>query len=230
MLRITLGGEEFTDFPTDQESGYVKLIFPQAGGGRPVMRTYTIRQQNQESIDVDFALHDAQGPASSWAVNAKIGDSILIGGPGPKRLVTQDADWFVICGDMTALPAISVNLALLPADAQGYAIIEVVDEADIQPLIHPENMQLLWVINKPNFHSGESPLLEKLQQIKPMNGRLSVWVACEFSVMKAIRKHLKSTYELPKSHFYTSSYWKFGLSEDQHKIVKKQDTDKTLNL
>lgn len=226
MLRISLGGAAMANFPEDQESGYVKLIFPRDGGGRPLMRTYTVINQTPTSIDIDFAIHEAKGPASSWAVNAKVGDQITVGGPGPKRLVTQEADWFIIAGDMTALPAISVNLALLPADAKGYAVIEVVSEADIRELVHPTSLQVIWVVNKASQNPDINPLLEQIKALPQIEGDLSVWVACEFSSMRAIRKYLKTTFELPKSHFYTSSYWKMGVSEDEHKIAKREDTEK----
>ena len=89
------------------------------------MRTYTVSAQRDDEIDVDFALHEAEGPASMWARNAQAGDQVLVGGPGPKKLINNDADWFLLVGDMTALPAITVNLAQLPADARGYAVLEV---------------------------------------------------------------------------------------------------------
>ncbi|QDS89135.1 Vibriobactin utilization protein ViuB [Rosistilla ulvae] len=140
MLRVTLGGDALASFPEDQESAYIKLIFPQGEGQRPILRTYTIRHQRPTEIDVDFALHDAKGPALTWAANAQPGDRILVGGPGPKKLIQHQADWFLLAGDMSALPAISVNLSKLPADAVGYAVIEVLSESDIQSLDHPEKM------------------------------------------------------------------------------------------
>ena len=61
---------------------------------------------------------------------------------------------------MTALPAISVNLAQPPNNAVGYAVIEVLSEADIQPLVHPENVELHWVIN-PEADPKVAPLVER---------------------------------------------------------------------
>ena len=89
MCRVTLGGAGMVDFPIDQESAYIKLIFPQDAGSRPLMRTYTVSVQRDDAIDVDFALHETEGPASSWARNAQVGDQILIGGPGPKKLINN---------------------------------------------------------------------------------------------------------------------------------------------
>lgn len=224
MLRVTLGGAAISEFPTDQESAYIKLIFPLPDDPRGLMRTYTIRQQRSDAFDVDFVLHDDAGPASNWARDAKPGDSILIGGPGPKKLVDNSADWFLIAGDMTALPAISVNLEQLPADARGHAVIEVVDERDIQPLRHPAGIELHWLVNP---HPGQNSelLVEHVRQLSWMAGRPSIWAACEFSSMRALRKHLREQREVARSDLYISSYWKFGNSEDQHKVAKREDAE-----
>ena len=221
MLRISLGGAGFAGFPASQESAYIKLLFSQTGD-RPLMRTYTIRQQRDNEIDVDFVLHDTDGPASGWAKTAQVGDMIQIGGPGLKKLINFEADWFLLAGDMTALPAISVNLALLPKDAVGYAVIEVLSEADIQPLIHPENVELYWVIN-PEADPEGRPLVERIVQLPWLTGEPAVWIACEFNSMRALRRHFKQAHVLPKSHFYTSSYWKIGCNEGEHKLVKQED-------
>jgi len=70
-----------------------------------------------DESDVDFALHEICGPATFRALNTKVGDSIMVGGPGPRKLVHPDADWFLLVGDMTALPAISGNIEMLPENA-----------------------------------------------------------------------------------------------------------------
>ncbi|TVU71259.1 siderophore-interacting protein [Cobetia crustatorum] len=224
MLRITLGGDGLVDFPQEQESAYIKLLFPRGEGERPLMRTYTIRHQRPTEIDVDFALHEHMGPASLWATNAQPGDRILIGGPGPKKLINHAADWFLLAGDMTALPAISVNLAELPQGAQGHAVLEVTDDADIQLLAHPEGVQLHWVVN-PHPDPDGTPLLEKVKSLPWQEGELAVWAACEFGSMRALRRFLKEEHEIPKSHFYVSSYWKIGQTEDGHKLAKQQDNE-----
>ena len=222
MLRVTLGGDAMDDFPADQESAYIKLLFPQPGQSRPLMRTYTVRHQRNQEIDVDFALHETCGPASNWAASARPGDRILVGGPGPKKLLNSDADWFLLVGDMTALPAISVNLALLPADARGYAVLEVTDNADIQTLEHPGNLALHWVIN-PTPNPDTTPLLDRIRQLPWLEGQPAVWAACEFNGMRALRRYFRQEQPIAKSHLYISSYWKIGSTEDQHKVAKQED-------
>lgn len=224
MRRITLGGEGLAGFPADQESAYIKLAFPRSEGEKPLMRTYTIRHQRATEIDVDFALHEHMGPASRWAVNTRPGDSILVGGPGAKKLINPQGDWYLLAGDMTALPAISVNLAALPDDARGHSVIEISQESDKQPLAHPENIQLHWVINPKPDPTGK-PLLNKVQSLPRLPGQPAIWAACEFGSMRALRRFLKQTYDLPKSFFYVSSYWKIGQTEDGHKVAKQQDSE-----
>lgn len=222
MLRVTLGGSELAGFPEDQESAYIKLIFPQHGESRPLMRTYTVSAQRSDEIDVDFVLHAADGPASAWARKAKPGDQIVVGGPGPKKLINKDADWYLLVGDMTALPAIAVNLAQLPEDARGYAVLEVVTEGDIQMLQHPENIEIHWVINA-TPDSDSSTLLQRVEQLCWLAGQPAVWTACEFHSMRALRTYFKQQRQVLKSHLYISSYWKINSTEDQHKIAKRDD-------
>ncbi|YCH21626.1 siderophore-interacting protein [Pseudomonas sp. D1-3] len=224
MLRLTLGGGEIDSFPADQESAYIKLMFSTPGSDKDLVRTYTVRQQRADQFDVDFVLHEDAGPASQWAKDAKPGDRIAIGGPGPKKLVDNSADWFLVIGDMTALPAISVNLEQLPVGARGHAIIEVIDAQDIQPLRHPAGIELHWLINP---RPGENPqlLVDHVRQLEWLPGRPSIWAACEFSGMRALRQHLKQERQVDRKDLYISSYWKLGSSEDQHKAVKREDAE-----
>lgn len=226
MRRITLGGEAFADFPKHQEGGYIKLMLPdnQSADAKILMRTYTILNQRDTEMDIDFVIHSPEGPASLWAKNAKVGDSVLIGGPGPKKMINAQADWVLIAGDMSALPAITVNLRELNDDAKGYAVIEVMAETEIQPLIHPKGVELIWII-KPHTEADKHPLLARIQTLDWLAGQPAVWVACEFNQMRALRRYFKSEHDIAKTHLYISSYWKLGNTEDEHKIIKKQDVE-----
>ncbi|WP_027854189.1 siderophore-interacting protein [Marinobacterium litorale] len=226
MQRITLGGSAMAEFPSDQQSAYIKLYFPKGEAEKPDVRTYTIRHQRDGEIDVDFNLHDdgSSGPASLWARNTRPGDRILVGGPGPKKMINQEADWFLLVGDMTALPAISVNLAQLPEHAMGHAVIDVMDPADIQTLERPLGIQLHWLVNPSPDPKGER-LVEHVRMLALPDGTPSVWAACEFSSMKQLRQHLREALKVPREQLYISSYWKLGQSEAQHKVTKSRDAE-----
>ncbi|WP_106477807.1 siderophore-interacting protein [Phytohalomonas tamaricis] len=223
MLRVTLGGEGMKTFPADQSGAYVKLHCPNEEGQISV-RTYTVRAQRDDAIDVDFVLHDHGGPASRWAANAQPGDTINVGGPGPKKRVAPDADWYLLAGDMTALPAISDNIEALPEHARGYAVIEVLGAEDIQPLSTPAHFDIKWVINP---HPGDNSdlLVDTLRTLPWLSGRPTVWSACEFSSMRKLRAYFKNECGLQRNELYVSSYWKLGSSEDGHRLEKRADAE-----
>ncbi|WP_375748232.1 siderophore-interacting protein [Vibrio sp. HN007] len=239
MQRILLQSDKFADYPSDCEGGYVKLLFNKEGGtklpkimgGRPVMRTYTIRSFDPaaSTIEIDFVRHVSDshsnlevegGFASHWAETAKQGDSISVAGPGLIQGLKKDADWFFLVADMTALPAMSVKLKNLRADAQGYAVVEVASKEDIQSIEHPEGIEVEWVIKPQNEASS---LHENVLKKKWLDGVVSIWCACEFDSMKALRQYFRNEKEVDKDSIYISSYWKDGVTEDGHKIIKSQD-------
>ncbi|HET7267695.1 MAG TPA: siderophore-interacting protein [Oleiagrimonas sp.] len=225
MLRVTLGGEGLKTFPADQASAYVKLIFPIPGQERPLLRTYTVRNHRDDGIDIDFALHgDSGGPACNWARTCQPGDTIDIAGPGPKKVVDHDADWVLMVGDMTALPAISVNIEQLPAHARGHAIIEVPDAADRQDLPLPDNLELQWIVNPTPGRT--TPLVDAVASLHWPGDRQSVWCACEFNSMRALRKHFRDERGVAREQMYISSYWIHGSDEGEHKVIKRADAER----
>lgn len=230
MLRLTLAGEDLVSFPNDAAGAYFKFQF-KSNDAKPVMRTYTVAnyRSDENEIDVDFMLHShreesGEGVAAAWAMQAKAGDTIDIFGPGPATYINEQADWFLLAADMTALPALTANLQRLPPDAIGYVVIEILSLEDKQDLALPVNMGRKWVIN-PHAGSDESPLAKAIESLQWLDGQPAVWTACEFKTMKKIREYYRQTRSVPKSHLYISSYWKLGLKEEQHKHEKRKDAD-----
>lgn len=229
MRRLTLHGEELASFPEDAEGGYFKLVFPGDDPEKPVLRTYTVAKYRSSlhEIDVDFMLHTSSdgsvaGVAAPWAMQVQLGDTIGIFGPGPATLINTDADWYLLAADMTALPALVATLRCLPADAKGYAVIEIIADGDRQELPMPVGIEVIWVIN-PQPGSDDSPLYLAIKKLAWLSGRAAIWAACEFKTMKKSRQYFKQEKSVEKSHLYISSYWKKGLQEEEHKIAKRDD-------
>ncbi|MEM0978702.1 MAG: siderophore-interacting protein [Cyanobacteria bacterium P01_H01_bin.58] len=235
LQRVTFTGDDLTDFPENYESGYVKLLFSKNGQAiddpdqveksKYLTRTYTVRAFSREKneLALEFSLHGSKsGPAARWAAAAKPGEQILMGGPGPTKLVDHQADWFLLAGDMSGLPALACNLEQLPENAQGHAVIEVVSESDKQTFKVPDGFSIDWVINdKPGENSDA--LLEGIKVVPWKEGNPYVWVACEFDSMRKIRDYMKNSRNIEKDHIYISSYWKFDRTEEQHRVDKKID-------
>ncbi|MFC7049411.1 siderophore-interacting protein [Emcibacter nanhaiensis] len=225
MLRLTLGGDGMASFPADQAGGYVKLMLPLPGSERPAVRTYTIRAQRQREIDIDFVLHEDGGPASRWALDAEPGGKIMVGGPGPKKPIDPTAGWVLTVGDMTALPAISVNLASLPPHVRGHAVLEILSADDRQDLKKPDGVELHWLVNPLPGQNSEL-LLDKVKTLDWPEKAPHIWTACEFSGMKALRSYYLDECSHDKKCLYVSSYWKHGSSEDKHKVLKREDAER----
>ncbi|MCF4173342.1 MULTISPECIES: siderophore-interacting protein [Vibrio] len=229
MLRISFYSEELKAFPSDSVGGYIKFLFNEYGGtditglsedNRPKLRTYTIRSLNVESgeMDVDFVTHITEdklcGFGARWASSAKEGDMISIMGPGTLQDVDTSKDWFFFNADMTSLPALAVKLKMLPSEAKGYAVIQIEDSADEQILEVPEGIRLIWTTDS---------LSKTSEDLDWLTGSPFVWCACEFDEMRALRRYFRNEKEIPRQDIYISSYWKRGVAEDGHKVIKKQD-------
>jgi NADPH-dependent ferric siderophore reductase len=228
ILRVTLGGPGLDGFPDDSDGGYIKLRLaePESTDGKPSVRTYTVRRYDMKAqeLDVDFVVHESDGPAVNWAQSCRPGDKIKVGGPGPKKLLNQEADWFLVVGDMSALPAISANLERLPADAKGYALLEIIDEADKQSLKVPDGLQLEWIVNG-DPERENSLLFDRVKALEWLPGDPYIWVAGEFSQSLAIRKLMKTEHKIARDQMYASSYWQIGQTEDGHKVSKREVAD-----
>lgn len=229
MLRVTLGGDGMQGFPDDQDGAYVKLRVPALdpdADGDTAVRTYTVRHYRRADaeIDVDFVLHDVQGPAAQWAGNCGPGDTLKVGGPGAKKTADHGSDWFLFAGDMSALPAISANLEVLPPGASGVAFLEIIDEADRQPLSCPAGVTIEWLVNAHPEHAN-SVLLDAVTACPIPATDPYFWVAGEFSQSLAIRAYLRTEHAATRDRMYASSYWQIGQTEDGHRVSKAAARD-----
>ncbi|WP_298441058.1 siderophore-interacting protein [uncultured Ferrimonas sp.] len=233
VQRLVLQGDDQTELPQECAGGYIKLMFTDRGdtdlgglaeGQRPTLRTYTIRRvpPQPHSMEVDFVRHTTTatdwGFAARWAMNAKLGDTISIAGIGSASPINLEADWFFMVADLTSLPALITQFERLPANATGYAVIQVPELADKQPLTVPENLQLIWI-------SGAESLATTVRALPWLAGRAAVWSACEFEQMRALRHYFRNDQAVARERIYISSYWKQGVSEDGHKRLKRQDAE-----
>ncbi len=223
LLRLTMAGKGLAEFPADAKGGYIKLLFNTGKTSKPEMRTYTIRYIDRQNctMEVDFVVHGDEGLASSWAQSCEIGSELEIRGPGPSKPLNQQADWYLLVGDLSSLPAISVNLEQLRQDAIGYVFILVDDESDIQAIDAPKGIKIDWlVINKKTKNRAE--LVMQAVAIKAwLEGECAVWLAGEFEMVKALKKYLRDDRQIKKQNAYYSSYWKQGLTEPDHKKEKQ---------
>lgn len=180
-------------------------------------RVYTIRHIHaaKQEITIDFALHTNPGPATLWAMDARLGD--VIGILGPAANAPRHAEFYVLIGDETALPGIARIVEHLPAAAAGHAFIEIDSEADELELRCPKGMSVSW-LHRQGADPGTTTLLEDaLKAMRwPENPDLTfVWGGCEHKAFSAIHRHLRKDINLPRDRFVLYSHWHRTLSEEQ---------------
>src|SRR5262249_39641198 len=149
MRRLVLYSPEFADFRSDAYDDHIRLYLPRPGqivprgergprgmafpegAARPDARDYTPRafDRDKNCLTVDFVLH-GEGPGSSFAERARLGETIGVAGPASSMVVRGDFDWHLLIGDETALPAIGRRIEELPAGRRAIAFVEIADRAE----------------------------------------------------------------------------------------------------
>ncbi|RBB98402.1 siderophore-interacting protein [Pseudomonas sp. MWU12-2115] len=222
MRRITLGGPELAGFISLGTDDHVKLLFPQnaeqtaaletlvLGAGKdngplPEMRDYTPRRYDLEKLelDIDFVLH-GDGPASTWAEQARPGQFLHIGGPRGSMIVPDIFDSYLLIGDETALPAIARRLEGLAANRKALVVIEVENGAEQQVLESAAQVNVIWVLRE----GGKDNLLTTVKELQVPKGNLYAWVATETKVSRQIRRVLLDEHGLNEQFVKAVGYWR----------------------
>lgn len=222
MRRITLGGPELAGFVSLGTDDHVKLFFPQnaaeqatletlvIGAGKdngpmPAMRDYTPRRYDLDTLelDIDFVLH-GDGPAATWAEQARPGQFLHIGGPRGSMIVPDMFDSYLLIGDETALPAIARRLEGLAANRQALVIVEVENGAEQQRLESAAQVNVIWVLRE----GGRNNLLTTVKELQVPSGNLYAWVATESKVSRQIRRVLLDEHGLDEPFVKAVGYWR----------------------
>lgn len=226
MRRITLGGEQLAGFASLGSDDHIKLLFAQNAaeqaaldsptfsvkgeGPQPAMRDYTPRRVDLSSgeLDIDFVLH-GDGPASTWAEQAKPGQHLHIAGPRGSMIVPDIFDSYLLVGDETALPAIARRLEELPAGRKVLAVIEIADEHEQQALDSAADVEVIWVVR------GRDDLLGAVRELQVPQGSLYAWVATETKLSRQVRRVLLDEHTLNDEFVKAVGYWRAeGSSEE----------------
>ena len=210
MRRITLGGPELAGFVSLGSDDHIKLMFPQnaaeqaalqsptfsikGDGPQPAMRDYTPRRFDLSlgELDIDFVLH-GDGPASTWAEQAQVGQHLYIGGPRGSMIVPDIFDSYLLIGDETALPAIARRLEELPAGRKVLAVIEIADAAEQQALQSAAELEVIWVLR------GQVDLLDTVRTLTLPSGALYTFVAMETKLSRQVRRVLLDTHKVDEA-------------------------------
>jgi NADPH-dependent ferric siderophore reductase len=238
MQRVVLGGEGLAGLPADTcTDHYVKLLFAAEGvtypepfdmerireefprDQWPVTRTYTVRQWDAEhrELTLDFVIHGDEGLAGPWARRVQPGETVRFMGPGGAYAPDPAAEWHLLAGDESALPAIARSLEALPDGTRAYAFIEVEGAEEEQKI--DSDVEVVWL------HRGGRPvgqaLVEAVRALDFPEGRVHAFVHGEAACVKELRKLLRVERAIPRENLSISGYWRLGHNEDGWQASKR---------
>ena len=205
--------------PTEADENWYPAWRAMDPAVRGIMRTYTVRAHRRESgeLDVDFALHGDAGPACRWARRAAPGDRVTALGPvvadnaGIDFRPPAEADWVLIAGDETALPAIAGILAWLPPGTRAKVWIEVPHADDLQHLPTAADVEITWLVRDGARAPG---LLDAVREARFFGGNPYAWIAGEAGTVRALRRHLVGERGFYRRAVKFTGYWRRGATEE----------------
>lgn len=240
LVRVVLGGDGLAELEVGPSTdSYVKLLFPVPGVTYaepfdmaaireelprehwPVTRTYTIRSWDPQTreLAIDFVVHGEEGLAGPWARNAKPGDEIHFNGPGGGYAPDPAADWHLLVGDETALPAIAAAVEALRPGAVAKVFVEVAHAEDELALQAPATAEVVWV--RRTGHVGDA-VVDRVRGLEFPDGEVSAFVHGEATMVKALRAFLRVEKQIPRERLSISGYWRLGVNEDGWQSSKRE--------
>ncbi|WP_016905373.1 siderophore-interacting protein [Streptomyces xiaopingdaonensis] len=241
MVRVVLGGDGLSAFAAGEFTDhYVKLVFPrpevtypqpfdlaQARAELPrhewpLTRTYTVRSWDPRlrELAIDFVVHGDEGIAGPWAEAARPGDELVLAGPGGAYRPSPEADWHLLAGDESALPAIAASLEEMPEGARATVLVEVAGPEEEQKLAVPEGAEVVW-LHRNGARVG-SLLTRAVRELDWPQGDLQAFVHGEAGFVKELRRYLRVERQVPRERLSVSGYWRLGSDEDGWQAAKRE--------
>ncbi|PPK97910.1 NADPH-dependent ferric siderophore reductase [Kineococcus xinjiangensis] len=246
VVRVVLGGE-FDDFEPRFTDSYVKLLFGVPGASYPDPldmaavrrdhpreewprpRTYTVRAFDAErgELTLDLVVHGDAGLAGPWAAAVRPGDVIHLLGPGGAFTPAPEADWHLLVGDDSALPAIAVILGKLPAGVPARVVVEVEGPEDEQPLPTAADALVRWVHRSAG--GGRDALVRAARELPRPEGTPHAFLHGEADAVRQLRRWARLELGVPKELLSASGYWRCGRSDEDWR-AEKQDWNRAVEL
>ncbi|EDQ0626619.1 siderophore-interacting protein [Salmonella enterica] len=208
--RIVLGGEALDGFTSQGFDDHTKVFFPEPGsrftppavteegiiwgeGVRPVSRDYTpLYDEARRELALDFFIHDG-GVASRWAMEAREGDILTIGGPRGSLVVPEDYAYQVYVCDESGMPALRrrlESLSRLPARPAITALVSIQDAAYRDYLGHVTDIPVEYVVG-----GDEQAIQTRLSQLAIPDSDYFIWITGEGNTVKRLSQRFDNGYD-----------------------------------
>jgi NADPH-dependent ferric siderophore reductase len=211
MIRIVAGGDGIAAFtPNEFTDAYVKVLFKVPGVEYPEpfdvqecratlprehwprMRSYTVRAFDPQAgeLVLDFVHHGDEGIAGPWAASA-------------------EADWHLLAGDESALPAIAASLEALPAGVPAHVVLLVENADEEQPLVTKADAQISWL-----HRSAGGDVAAAVRALPWRDGVVQAFVHGEAGFVRDLRRYLLDERGVRRELLSLSGYWRVGKNDE----------------
>ncbi|GAA1387499.1 siderophore-interacting protein [Pseudonocardia kongjuensis] len=242
LVRVVAGGPGLAAFPeTGYTDRYVKILFLRPGVDYPepfdldrvhaelprehwpVQRTYTVRALDHDAgeLVIDFVHHGDTGLAGPWAASARPGDRLRLVGPGGAYAPDPEADWHLLVGDESALPAICAALERIPAGRRAVAVLQVDGPDDELKLPGDADLTVHWLHR--SAVGGDPDSVQLPEAVRALDfgpGRVHAFVHGEAIAVRELRRHLGRERGVPRDDLSISGYWRRGRDEEGFREFK----------
>jgi NADPH-dependent ferric siderophore reductase len=203
MRRVTVQADSVLGLVTRPAQDVELYLREQSG--RRVKRRYTIRHARPDAgeFDLDVLVH-GHGPGSTWGATAETGDTVEFQGPRGKLQLTS-AEWHLLAGDESAIPAIAAVCEALPPHEPAIAVIEVGDATDELPM--PGNVR--WVHRGATAPGSADLLATALTELLLPPGTGHGYLMGETRAMVALRGVLEAR-GIDHDAVFVKGYWNIG--------------------
>lgn len=240
LVRVVLGGDGLADFtPIEHTDAYVNVAFPPSDAGytapfdldevrtlpaqrRPHRRRYTVRRWDPtvRELTIDIVVHGADGIGGPWAAAARPGDALVFAGPSGGYRPDPRADWHLLAGDESALPAIAASLEVVPPGAPTVVRV-VVDGPDHElPLDTEGALDLRW-LHRTGEPADADLLAHEVRSLPARPGRVHAFVHGEAAEVRQVRRHLLGDRGVAPADLSCSPYWRRRFTDEAWREVKQ---------
>jgi NADPH-dependent ferric siderophore reductase len=197
LVRVVLDVPAFTSTGIPDE--WVGLVVP----GQFQSRYYTVRSavpfEGSVRLTLDIVVHET-GLVTEWAAREEIlGETVTITEPKGSFEQPPGAQWLMLVGDLTALPAMARVAGESSLPVRIWA--EVPDLDELAGYL-PSSAEVAWIAGH-----GEQ-LAATVESLDWPEGEGYFWMAGESAQMRAIRKHLMRERRLPSHAYDVMGYWR----------------------
>lgn len=201
-LTVQRGGDSAVGvyFPIEGPDGS-RTVDPDGEG-----RNYSVRRHDGDRIDLDIVLH-ARGGGTTWASATAPGEQVGLDHARSWYRPEPTSDWVLLVTDMSGLPATARIIEEHPGGVPLVAIVEVVDNDDLNYLPSHPDVTVVPSVGSGNGHAP-SQLAQLVREFVLPDGRGYCWFAGEAAESRTVRKYFRGL-GWTVEQLDVTGYWRF---------------------